>query len=61
MVKVLERGKLRSETVHQIRCTGCDSLLEFTEHEAKYVGDQRDGDALVITCPVCHKEVWKAV
>ena len=57
MVEVLKKNLPREKT-RTISCKECKSRLRFKESEARYVADQRDGDALVIKCPVCKAENW---
>ncbi|TPU95041.1 hypothetical protein [Acinetobacter baumannii] len=59
MVKVVKRGKLPEEIIHEITCHNCKSDLEFKENEAR-ISSYRNETNLVITCPVCKKELWKA-
>ena len=52
-MRVLRRGTPPEELVHYCECTRCKSVLQFLRGEAKYQDDQRDGDYLSISCPVC--------
>lgn len=61
MVEIIKRGVPRGEVVHDITCRFCKSELRFKEHEAKIHYDQRDGDYLSITCPVCQNTITKGV
>jgi RNase P subunit RPR2 len=42
----------------QFNCRECRSTLEASANDGRYVSDQRDGDCIAITCPVCGKENW---
>lgn len=60
MVEILSRGKEPSERTHDCTCATCSTRFRFKESEAKYISDQRDGDAFAIHCPVCGKGCWIA-
>lgn len=60
MVEIIERGTVPSDKEYDIRCKRCKTLFKFRRSEAEYVADQRDGDALVIECPLCSERVWRA-
>lgn len=55
-MKVITRGVLPSEQIHRITCSTCNSELEFTRAEGTITRDQRDGDFITVTCPVCDKK-----
>ncbi len=58
MVEILERGQVPADRVYVAQCPTCGSRLRFKMSEARYSTDQRDGDAVVVTCPVCTGQVW---
>jgi len=60
-MKILERGQIPNEQLYEIRCTKCRTLFQFQQQEAKYHSDQRDGDYLMIDCPVCKEPASTAV
>jgi RNase P subunit RPR2 len=60
MVQVIKRGCKPSEKIVDATCKTCESVLRFTVGEAKVVADQRDGDYLSVTCPVCSSDVTAA-
>lgn len=60
-VKIIRQGKLSADEVYQAECNQCGTVLEFQRKEARFESDQRDGDALVVTCPTCQHEIWTAV
>lgn len=57
-IKVVHRGTPPSEIVYSTTCIGCKSVLEFNESDAPMKGEQRDGYAHVLQCPVCNIENW---
>ena len=60
-MRIIERGEIPSERVHEVRCSNCYSKIEFQEHEAKKTYDQRDGNYMIIECPVCNDKIYKAI
>lgn len=56
-MKVIKRGMPPAEKPYHVECRSCRSEIEFTRMEAKFTPDQRDGDFLTITCPVCQDEI----
>ena len=60
-MEVLRRGYPLADASADFTCHGCHSLLRARFAEGRRVNDQRDGDAVVFTCPVCHQEVWVAL
>ena len=59
-MKIIKRGKKPEERVYRVTCEYCETVFEFVKKEAKYVSDERDGDALEVKCPVCKKKAWVA-
>ena len=59
-MRVIKKGKLPGDRLRIESCDYCGCEFEFAEKEARYVSDFRDGDALVIRCPTCKKDVWIA-
>lgn len=60
-IEVIKRGNPPSEAIYDRTCDSCHSQLRFRRGDARMSYDQRDGDAVVIDCPVCGKQVWTAV
>lgn len=60
MILITKRGTPPEQLVHEATCTHCKTEYEFTRDEAKHISDQRDGDCLKTTCPVCKREVFTA-
>jgi ribosomal protein S27E len=56
-MEIIKRGVIPEERVYYAKCGYCESELRFRRSEAKYVSDQRDGDYLVVKCPVCSKSI----
>lgn len=55
-MKILKTGIKPPKEV-AVRCR-CNCEFQFAASEAKFVPDQRDGDAYVIKCPECKFENW---
>ncbi len=60
-MKVIKEGTKPEETPRKATCRHCKSKLEFTRQDGRIVYDQRDGNALVVKCPVCDNELWVAL
>lgn len=46
----------------EVTCSQCAAHLEIEIGDfARYVNDQRDGDAVTFSCPCCKSEQWVAV
>jgi len=60
-MKIIRHGQKPEEKTYEVTCAHCRTVFEFTQGEAKYRSDQRDGDYLEIPCPVCSKTVTKSV
>lgn len=58
-IKIIERGPLERKS-YKTRCVRCRTKFRFDRSDARLVNDQRDGDALVVPCPVCSADVWTA-
>jgi len=58
MVEIIKKGTPPAEQEYTATCRNCESVLRFKRGEAKFTGDQRDGDFLTITCPVCGTYVY---
>ena len=54
---VLESGKPPDEREFEATCRTCGSLLRFKQSEGRSSYDQRDGDFVTVTCPVCGNSV----
>jgi hypothetical protein len=54
-MKIISRGVDPRTLTYQATCNRCKTVVEFTrdDPEVKYNNDQRDGDYLSCSCPVC--------
>jgi uncharacterized protein with PIN domain len=60
-VKIIHRGVDPKDTTHRAVCARCKTEVEFTQSEAVYHSDRREGDFLSIACPVCADTITKSV
>lgn len=61
MIEIIAKGNKRPEDrTYRNTCGHCGSILQFKGNDGREVSDQREGDAIVIDCPVCAAEVWTA-
>lgn len=60
-MKIICRGVDPKEHTWRGTCLNCKTLVEFSKAEARYNHDQRDGDYLTVTCPVCGGDIHSAV
>lgn len=58
MVEIIKAGKKPEDKVITTTCKHCATKFRFKVSEARMSFDQRDGDALVIKCPLCSQSVW---
>jgi len=56
-IRVIREGVLPENVIHEFTCGGCDSLLSAMRGDGVEVHDQRDGDYIRFTCPVCKSHV----
>ena len=54
---IIRSGKNRKKKSHAVECN-CGCKFSFTADDARWVSDQRDGDAYVVKCPECKTEHW---
>lgn len=60
-MKIIKKGILPKERMHRAKCYNCKTEIEFKEEEAVIIYDQRDGNYLSITCPVCGSNITKSI
>ena len=52
-MEILFKGTAPSDRVHEGQCRVCATRVRFTQSEGVITYDQRDGDFITVTCPVC--------
>lgn len=60
MVEIVKLGRKPGDMKIKATCRECGTVFTFARHEAEYVSDQRDGDALKIPCPLCSTPHWRS-
>jgi hypothetical protein len=60
-MKIINRGTPPETKPMRMECNHCKTVVELLPPEARYVSDQRDGDYYSLKCPVCAREMTKAV
>lgn len=60
-MKVLKQGQLPGDKKYRATCMNCKSEIEFQRKEAEWVADQREGDFLRVSCPVCQQRIHVSV
>lgn len=56
-IKIVSRGNGPEDRTYRNFCSHCKSLLEFKASDAASIMDRNEA-VLVITCPVCKREVF---
>ena len=59
-MKIITPGTLPQTKTYGAVCRNCGCRFTFARHEAEYVSEQRDGDALKVKCPQtgCGQDCW---
>jgi len=60
MLEIIKRGVSPGAKQYEGRCQPCGTTVRFLRDDARFVADQRDGDALIVKCPVCGEDIWTA-
>ena len=55
--QIVQVGVKKEQEKYPLRCNSCNTIAIFEHSEGRDVSD-RDGNAMVFTCPVCKKELW---
>jgi hypothetical protein len=60
VVEIIRKGELPGEKIYETTCTNCKTRFRFKKKEARFSSDQRDGNALIIRCPLegCNNDCW---
>jgi RNase P subunit RPR2 len=57
-MKILIRGKLPEERRWRATCKYCETQFACLQSEGRLTSDGRDGDTLVVECPVCQRDCY---
>lgn len=60
-IEIVRRGKPKEEKEYQAGCRYCGTIIKFKRGDAKYQSDQREGDYLVVDCPICTRQITTSV
>jgi hypothetical protein len=52
-MEILHKGEHPKLRMYQHTCRRCSTVFKYKEYEAKLMPDFRNGDYLLIDCPVC--------
>lgn len=58
MVEIISLGSLPGERQHTTECRHCGTKFRFKQSEARSSLDKRDGNVLIIDCPLCLTAAW---
>jgi len=61
MVEIITMGRLPEDVKYTMKCRECKTVAIFERKEGRYSADQRDGDAIVFTCPICSHAMWHGI
>jgi len=56
-MKIIYKGTLPDKQKYEVRCYKCNSIIEFEKDEGIITFDQRDGNFITFTCPICNKPI----
>ena len=54
-MEIIHRGTPEPDRLYDLKCS-CGTVAKFKRREARFISDQRDGDCLLVRCPICGKE-----
>lgn len=59
-MEIIHRGKLPGTRRYKSTCSNCKTVFSFLHCEARLSTDPRDGNCLIVMCPLvgCSKEAW---
>ena len=60
-MEILFRGTPPSAREHTGTCSCCKTQVKFKQAEGKVTYDQRDGNYVAITCPVCGHPIMVSI
>lgn len=60
-MEVIFRGVPKKDKEYEAVCHDCESILKFKHYEGTVTYDQRDGNYIKVTCPVCDSVVYKYI
>lgn len=58
MIKITKQGKKPELKEYVGTCRNCKTEVEFQQQDGTVTHDQRDGDFITVTCPVCQQNIY---
>jgi len=55
-MRIIKEGKRPEDELYEFHCGNCGTIFEIKQSEGKIIYDQRDGNFLTYSCPVCRKQ-----
>lgn len=60
-MEIIKRGVNPSDKSAEFSCNSCNTILRAKRSEGQYQSDQRDGDYIIFSCPVCQHRISVSV
>lgn len=60
-MKIIKEGKKPEDLWHQPTCYNCKTVVEFQVFEGTITREQRDGDYVTVSCPICGYNINSAL
>lgn len=60
-MEILKRGIVPEQIRYVSSCSHCKTEVAFMQCEGKITYDQRDGNFITVECPVCNRDINKAI
>lgn len=57
-MRIIKQGVNPAERTYRVTCQNCKTVFEFMRNEARFSSDQREGDCLLVDCPVCKQTLF---
>lgn len=56
-IEIIKQGRLPEEKRWSFICRNCDTHFTAQKKDGQYFSNQRDGEALTVSCPLCKTSV----
>lgn len=60
-MEIIKRGTPPDEIEYEAKCNNCKTEIKFKRSEAVVTFDQREGDYMSISCPVCFSQIHRSL
>ena len=54
-MRIIKKGKISEEKEYELQCKNCSTVFAFFRKEVDFHYDQRDGNFVSVSCPLCKK------